>query len=174
MIPWKLWEELIVQALYPEVWFTGWQIRWHINPGPAELNPDMLCLCKQCQRIWICTVIKYLNLYQPGSSNLSLRKNCGTVWQNREIFVLSCKNCRPSDDCPATLFNRKFLIIDIFFHFLKISFAFAFTFLGKKALKQYHLNTKIVILNYQLKPKFVCPVDFPVLEKISVWLTAIL
>ena len=37
-----------------------------------------------------------------------------------------------------------------FFHVLKISFAFAFTFLGKKALKQYHVNTKIIFSNPKL------------------------
>ena len=48
------------------------------------------------------------------------------------------------DSCPATLFNSQILLIDIFFSFLNISFAFACMFLGKKALKQYHLNIKII------------------------------
>ena len=55
------------------------------------------------------------------------------------------------DSCSLTLFNRQILLIDIFFfHFLKISFAFAFMFLGKKTLKQYQLNTKIISSNPKL------------------------
>ena len=52
----------------------------------------------------------------------------------------------------------------LFTFFFKVSFAFAFMFLVKKALKQYHLNTKIILSNPKLlsvEPKFICPVDFP-------------
>ena len=57
-----------------------------------------------------------------------------------------------SDSCLATLFNRQILIIDFFFFFFffLILFAFTFMFWGKKALKQYRLNTKIIFSNPKL------------------------
>ena len=50
-----------------------------------------------------------------------------------------------SDSCPAN-FQLPSFSNRHFFHFLKISF----TFLGKKALNQYHLSTKIIFSNAKL------------------------
>ena len=79
---------------------------------------------------------------------LSLRENCRTVWQNLQIFVLSCKSfwlvwqlyCNTFQSPNFNTGNR---------HFFKISIALP-TFLGEKALKQYHLNTKIIFSNPKL------------------------
>ena len=76
---------------------------------------------------------------QPGRYNDPVfTKTAGLSDKTGKFSFCPAKIFSLSDSCPATLFNCQILIIDICLYLFKISFAFAFTFLGKKAQKQYH------------------------------------
>ena len=98
-----------------------------------------MCSGNSLLRLWICRLIGprvFCSCICPENDTLShkasqivsperfyrINQSAKTVWQNRQIFVLSCKNFSLSDSCPATLFNHQILIIDIFVFIFFLNF----------------------------------------------------